>query len=132
MGPTVTKFVELVGRILLMVLFLLSGVGKIGQYAGTADYMASAGVPGSLLPLVIITEIAGSVLIILGWRTRLVSLLLAGYTILAALLFHGNVSDPNQMVHFLKNLSIAGGFLLLMANGAGPLSLDQRRRSTSA
>jgi len=128
MGSTVQKFVELVGRILLMVLFLLSGVGKIGQYAGTADYMASAGVSGSLLPLVIITEIAGAVLVIIGWRTRLVSLLLAGYTILAALIFHGNVSDPNQMVHFLKNLSIAGGFLLLVANGAGPLSLDQRRR----
>jgi putative oxidoreductase len=118
---------ELFGRILLMSLFLLSGVGKIGAYAATAGYMASVGVPGAALPLVIAVEVLGSVAIILGWRTRVVSLLLAGFTLATAVLFHNNFADQIQMIMFLKNLSIAGAFLMLAANGAGALSLDARK-----
>ncbi len=118
---------ELAGRILLVTLFLLSGLGKIGAYTATAGYMASVGVPGALLPLVIATEVLGSIAIILGWQTRIVSLLLAGFTLLSAVLFHNNFADQVQMIMFLKNVSIAGAFLMLAANGAGALSLDARK-----
>jgi putative oxidoreductase len=117
---------ELVGRVLLTVLFLLSGLGKLGAYAATAGYMASVGVPGALLPLVIAVEILGSVAILLGWQTRVVALLLAGFTLATGILFHNNFADQVQMIMFLKNLSITGAFLMLAANGAGALSLDAR------
>lgn len=117
---------ELLGRFLLMSLFLLSGVGKIGAYTATAGYMASVGVPGAVLPLVIATEVLGSLAIILGWQTRVVALLLAGFTLATGVLFHNNFADQVQMIMFLKNLSITGAFLMLAANGAGALSLDAR------
>jgi putative oxidoreductase len=118
---------ELVGRVLLMSLFLLSGLGKISAYAATQGYMASVGVPGALLPLVIATEVLGSIAIILGWQTRVVSLLLAGFTLASAVLFHNNFADQIQMIMFFKNLSITGAFLMLAVNGAGALSLDARK-----
>lgn len=119
-------FTELLGRVLLSTLFLLSGLGKFGAYSGTAAYMASVGLPGSLLPLVIATEVLGALAIIAGWQTRAVALLLAGFSLLTAAIFHHNFNDQIQMIMFLKNVSIAGGWLLLVAHGAGPLSLDQR------
>lgn len=122
------NYTELAGRVLLSLLFLLSGLGKLGGYAGTAAYMAAKGVPGALLPLVIATEVLGALLIIVGWQTRVVAALMAGFTLLSALLFHTQFSDQVQMVMFLKNVSIAGAFLLLVANGAGPISLDARGR----
>ena len=118
--------VELAGRILLAVLFLLSGIGKVGAYSATAAYMSSSGVPGALLPLVIATELGGALAIMVGWNTRTVAFLLAGFSVLSAIVFHRNFADQAQMINFLKNVSIAGGFLLLVANGAGPLSIDRR------
>jgi putative oxidoreductase len=88
--------------------------------------MASVGVPGALLPLVIATELLGAVAIIVGWKTRIVAFLLAGFTLLSALIFHSNFADQVQMVMFLKNLTIAGGLLLLVVHGAGAISLDRR------
>jgi len=126
-GITLRSTSELLGRILLMSLFLLSGLGKIGAYTATAGYMASVGVPGALLPLVIATEVLGSLAIILGWKTRVVSLLLAGFTLASGVLFHNNFADQIQMIMFFKNLSITGAFLMLAANGAGALSLDARK-----
>ena len=123
---TFRKVTELAGRILLSAMFLLSGLGKLGGYAATAGYMASAGVPTGLLPLVIATEVGGAIAIIVGWKTRVSAFLLAGFTLLAAFIFHNNFADQIQMIMFLKNVSIAGAFLLLVANGAGPLSLDRR------
>ena len=120
------KVSELTGRILLSAIFLISGLGKIGSYAATAGYMSSVGVPRALLPLVIATEVAGAISIIVGWKTRIAASLLAGFTLLAAFIFHNNFADQIQAIMFLKNVSIAGGFLLLVANGAGPLSLDRR------
>jgi putative oxidoreductase len=117
---------ELAGRILLSALFLVSGLGKIGSYAGTAAYMSSQGVPGALLPVVIATEVLGAIAIIVGWQTRIAAFLLAGFTLLSALLFHNNFGDQIQMIMFMKNVSIAGGLLLLVANGGGALSLDRR------
>ena len=126
-ADTVKNVSELVGRSFLAVLFLLSGLSKLGAYAGIAAYMSSAGVPSVLLPVVIATEVLGALAIILGWQTRIAALLLAGYSLLAALIFHTNFADQIEMIMFLKNVSIAGGFLLLVGNGAGPLSLDRRR-----
>ena len=121
------KFFELGGRILLASLFLLSGFSKISGYGMTAGYMASMGVSPALLPIVIATEVLGSLAIILGWHTRIAAFLLAGFTLLAASLFHNNFGDQTQMIMFLKDVAITGAFLMLLANGAGELSLDHRR-----
>lgn len=118
---------ELFGRILLASLFLLSGLGKLTAYTATAGYMASVGVPGALLPVVIGLEVLGAVAIIAGWHTRATALLLAGFSVLSAALFHNHFADQIQMIMFLKNLAIAGAFLVVAANGAGPLSVDARR-----
>jgi putative oxidoreductase len=123
---TLGDLTELAGRFLLAVLFLLSGLGKVGAYGATAAYMSSAGVPGALLPAVIATELLGSLSVVLGWKARAAAFLLAGFSVLSALIFHNNWADQTQMVMFLKDLAIAGGFLLLLANGAGRLSLDRR------
>lgn len=121
------RLAELAGRCFLAAIFLLSGLGKIGQYAGTQAYMASAGVPSQLLPFIIALEVAGALAIVVGWQTRLVALALAGFSLIAALLFHANFQDQIAMIMFLKNVAIAGGFLLLFANDAGAWSLDARR-----
>lgn len=117
---------ELGGRFLLALLFLLSGLGKLGAYGATAAYMASVGVPGWLLPAVIATEVLGGLAILLGWKTRAAAALLAGFSLLAALTFHSNLADQVQLIMFFKNVAIAGGFLLLVSHGAGPLSIDRR------
>jgi putative oxidoreductase len=117
---------ELLGRILIALMFLQSGMGKIGSYIATSHYMASKGVLPSLLPLVIILEVAGSIALMLGWKTRFFAFLLAGFCILAALLFHLNFADQTQTIMFMKDISIAGGFLVIFARGAGDLSLDSK------
>jgi putative oxidoreductase len=118
---------DLAGRILIAVLFLTAGFGKIAGYAGTQGYMQSHGLPGALLPLVIALEIGASALVIAGWWTRVAALALAAFSIAAALLFHANFGDAMQQINFMKNLAIAGGFLILAANGAGAWSVDARR-----
>jgi putative oxidoreductase len=123
---TTAKLADLAGRVLLVVLFLDSGFGKITGYAGTQAYMVAAGVPGALLPFVIALEVLAPVAIILGYRTRLAAVALAGFSIVAAPLFHG-ADDPMQHIMLLKNFAIAGGFLVLAARGAGDWSLDARR-----
>ncbi len=110
-------------------IFILAGINKIIGYAGTQGYMESKGVPGALLPLVILLEVGGGLAIVIGWQTRLAALALAGFSILAAIIFHNNFADQNQMIHFLKNLSIAGGFLFLFAYGPGAYALDNRSSS---
>jgi putative oxidoreductase len=123
---TLHNLTELLGRVLLATLFLLSGLGKLAAYSATAAFMSSAGVPGALLPAVIATEVIGALAIILGWKTRTVAVLLAGFALLTAIVFHRNFADQMQLIEFLKDVSIAGGFLLLVAKGAGQLSLDRR------
>jgi putative oxidoreductase len=112
-------------------MFLISGLGKTGSYAKTAGYMSAAGLPGALLPLVIATEVLGAIAIIVGWNTRITAFLLAGFTLLTAFVFHNNFGDQIQTLMFLKNVSITGAFLLLVANGAGPLSIDNRLKRNS-
>jgi putative oxidoreductase len=117
---------ELAGRVFVAAIFLISGFGKIGAYAATAAYMASAGVPPALLPAVIATEALGGIAILLGWHVRIAASLLAGFTLLAGLIFHSHFGDQIQMIMFLKNVAIAGGLLVLLANGPGAWSLDRR------
>jgi len=118
-----------VGRVLLALMFLTAGLNKISGYAGMQGYMESMGVPGALLPLVIALEVLGGITLMLGWHTRLTAFLLAGFTLLATLIFHSNLGDQTQMLFFMKNLSIAGGLLLVVSHGAGPYSIDNRQRS---
>jgi putative oxidoreductase len=123
---TLKSLTEASGRVLLAVLFLLSGIGKLGAYAATGAYMSAFGVPSALLPVVIATEVLGALAVILGWKARVAGFLLAGFCLLTASIFHNNLADQTQLIHFFKDLAIAGGFLLLVVNGAGPLSLDRR------
>lgn len=116
----------LVGRVLLAAIFVFAGYGKIGAYEGTQAYMTSLGVPGMLLPLVILLELGGGIAIILGLFTRLTSIALAVFCIASALLFHSNMAEQMQVILFMKNLAMAGGFLILAAHGPGDISLDNR------
>lgn len=121
------KVIELFGRILLGHIFLLAGLNKLGEgYAGTAGYMESVGIPGGLLPLVIALEIAGGLMIISGFKIKYAAYSLAGFTLLAGIIFHSNLADQMQMILFMKNVSIAGGLLLLATHGAGELSIDNK------
>lgn len=130
---TLAPYLAPAGRVLLAVMFILSALGKIAAPAATQGFIASVGLP---LPLVaylgsIIVELGGGILLLVGFHARLASLVLAGFTVVAAVVFHHNVADQNEMVHFLKNLAIAGGLLQVAAFGAGVFSLDRRQaRST--
>jgi putative oxidoreductase len=115
---------SLLGRVGLALIFVISGLSKISGYAATQQYMDSMGVPGALLPLVIALELGGGLVILAGAFTRWVAIALALFSIAAAALFHANFADQMQAISFWKNVAIAGGFLLLAANGPGALSLD--------
>lgn len=117
------------GRVLMSTIFIMAGINKIGGYAGTQGYMESAGVPGMLLPLVIALEIGAGIALLLGWQTRIAAFLLAGFSILSALIFHANLSDQIQSILFMKNLAIAGGLLFLVTAGAGNWSIDALRKT---
>lgn len=125
------KVSQLVARIFLGHIFLLAGVSKIGAYDGTQSYMDAMGVPGALLPLVILLEIGGGLAVIAGWKARWAASALAVFSIVSAAIFHGNLSDQTQMIMFMKNIAIAGGLMLLATHGAGAYSLDNRRSSAT-
>ena len=121
------SFAVLLGRFGLSLIFILSGVAKISAFAGTQQYMAAAGVPGLLLPLVIALEVGGGLAILAGAFTRPAAIALALFSVVAAVLFHGQLADQIQFIMFTKNIAIAGGFLTLAAYGAGPISVDALR-----
>ena len=120
------KVIELAGRVLLGHIFLLAGINKISGYEATAGYMEAMGVPGMLLPLVIILEVVGGLALIVGFKTKWAAVALAGFTALAAVLFHADFSDQTQMILFMKNWAITGGLLLVYVYGAGELSIDRK------
>jgi putative oxidoreductase len=120
-----TKVVSPFGRILIAAIFLMSGIDKITGYEGTQAYMESNGVPGMLLPLVILLEVGGGIAIVLGWFTRFVAFVFALFCMATAVIFHNNFGDQMQMALFMKDLAIAGGFLFLVAHGPGLLSIDK-------
>ena len=121
--------IVLVARVLLSVMFIMAGLQKLGAPAGTAGYMASLGVPlsGVLVWLVIALEILGGIAILVGFVTAPVAYLLALFCVASALLAHFDFGDQAQAIMFMKNLTIAGGFLVLAINGPGSISVDARR-----
>jgi putative oxidoreductase len=117
------------GRLLIAALFLLSGIGKISTPAMTQGYIASAGLPAPLLAylIAIIIEVGDGLILIVGFRTRIVALILAAFSLAAALVFHNKLADPNEMIHFFKDIAILGGLLQVAAFCPGSVSLDARR-----
>ena len=117
------------GRVLLAVLFFMSGLAKLGASAGTVGYIASKGLPlpGLLYALAVAAEIGGGALLLIGFKARAAALALAVFSVAAAVIFHSQLSDQNQMIHFMKNMAIAGGLLVVAATGAGRFSVDARR-----
>jgi putative oxidoreductase len=131
MNNKIYDVAELAGRVLISFIFILSGWSKIGGYAGTQGYMEAMGVPGALLPVVIVAELGGGLLVLAGLWTRLAAFALAGFSILAGVLFHFKPDDQMQMIMLMKNFAIAGGLLFLVAHGAGRFSIDARRGAGS-
>jgi putative oxidoreductase len=117
----------LVGRALLAAIFLHEAVSKLSAYSAALAYMRAFGVPGELLPFAIAVELGCGVLILCGYQTRAAALLLAVFCLATAILFHRNLGDRNQLLHFEKDLAIAGGLLVLFAHGAGAWALDALR-----
>jgi putative oxidoreductase len=116
-----------VGRVIMSIMFIQAGIEKIFAYTGTEGYMQAHGVPGWLLPAVIFVEAVCGLGVLLGFFTRASAILLAGFCVLAALFFHNDFSDQMQMINFMKNVTIAGGFLVLAGAGPGAYALDNRR-----
>jgi len=123
------NLIDLIGRILISVLFLLNGIFKISNYDGTIGWMESYGMPGIFLFPAIILEIAGPVLVIIGYKTKLTAGLLSLFCVATAIIFHNDFTDQMQFTSFLKNIALAGGFLILFVNGAKSLSLDNKLKN---
>jgi putative oxidoreductase len=128
-----TSAIPLLGRILLAIPFILSGVGKLAAPAATQGYIAAMAVPVPVIAFVIavIIEVGGGALLLVGYRTRIVALVMAVFSIATALLFHHNFGDQNQFIHFMKNVMLAGGLLQIVAFGAGAFSVDNRSSGKS-
>jgi putative oxidoreductase len=123
---TVQRFAPVTGRVLIAILFVLAGVNKITGYAGTQGYMEAMGLNGSLLPLVIAFEIGAGLALAVGWHTRAVAFILAGFSLVSAIIFHADLADSVQSVMFLKNVAIAGGLLAYVGFGSGSLAVDDK------
>mgnify|MGYP005749405395 FL=1 len=123
-----TNIIDLIGRILISALFLLNGIFKISNYEGTIGWMEGFGIPGMFIVPAIILEIAGPVLIVIGYKTKFAAGLLSLFCIATAFIFHNDFADQMQFTSFLKNFAIAGGFLILFVNGAKDYSLDNKLR----
>ena len=116
--------VEFIGRILLSALFLIEGIGKISMQEDVIMYMADYGVPEILFIPAIILEILFPLLLIIGYKTKLSALIMALFTLTVAIIFHTNFSEGMQMIFFLKDIAIAGGFMIIIVYGPGKISLD--------
>lgn len=127
--PMNNATVLLIARLLLAFIFIMAGLSKFGDIAGTAGYIGSVGLPmGTLLAwLAAIFEVVAGIAILVGFQTKLASYLLAAFCIVSAVIFHNNFGDQIQMILFMKNLAIAGGFLALSVAGPGGISVDAKR-----
>ena len=126
------RYLPLLGRVMIGAPFILSGLGKLMAHDATVGYIGSVGLP---LPQVawliaLLVEIGGGALLISGFRARLVALIMAVFALATAIFFHRNFADQNQMIHFLKNVMLAGGLLQIVYFGAGPLSVDASRKAS--
>ena len=117
---------DLLGRIFISSIFLLSGINKIKNYEGSHDWMESLGVPGILLIPAIVLEILAPILIIVGYRVKISASLLSLFCVATAVIFHTDFSNQMQFVSFFKNIGLAGGFLFLAIYGAKDFSLDKK------
>jgi len=120
------KIFDLIGRVFISGVFLLSGFSKIGNYDGTVGWMESFGLPGFLLIPAIILEILAPILIIIGYQTKIAAGALSLFCLATAIIFHTDFSDQMQFIAFMKNLALAGGFLFLVVNGAKGYCLDKK------
>jgi putative oxidoreductase len=127
MASHLKQAAALAGRLLLAAIFLHEAWSKLTGYSGALAYMEAFGVPGELLPLAIAVELGCGALIACGYYTRAAALVLALFCVATAVLFHTKLSDRNQLLHFEKDLAIAGGLLVLVAHGAGAWALDALR-----
>lgn len=130
-----TRYLPFIGRILIGLPFAMSGLSKLAAYSQTTAMIAAAGLPFPPLAFVVAVavELGGGLLLILGYRVRPIALALAVFSVVAAVSFHSNFADQNQMIHFLKDVMLAGGLLQIVAFGAGAISIEQwRQKSVTA
>ena len=121
-----TNILDLVARVFISLIFLLSGINKIGNYEGTVGWMETLGMPGIFLIPAIILEIAAPILIIVGYKVKISAALLSVFCVTTAIIFHSDFSDQMQFISFMKNIGLAGGFLFIVVNGAKDFSLDRK------
>jgi putative oxidoreductase len=140
MNQSIQNFAALGGRLLLAAIFVISGLNKLSDFSGTAAFMSGAGLPAAefLLVLTILIEVAGGLMIVLGWYTRQLALILFLFMLPVTAVFHNPwaAADPaqvqQQMIHFLKNLAIMGGMLHLSAFGPGHFSIEAKKSETAS
>ena len=118
--------VEILGRLLLSAIFLINGIGKIFNYEATIQYMENFDVPGYLIIPAITVEILFPILLIIGYYTKFSALVLSLFTLVLAVIFHTDFSNQMQLMSFLKNIAIAGGFLIIFVYGPGKYSIDHK------
>ena len=121
-----SNILHLIGRIFISLVFLLSGINKIGNYEGTVGWMESLGMPGIFLIPAIILEISAPILIMIGYKVKISAALLSLFCVATAIIFHNDFSNQMQFVSFMKNIALAGGFLFIVVNGAKDFSLDKK------
>jgi putative oxidoreductase len=128
-----TRYLPFIGRVLIGVPFMMSGLGKLAAYGSTIALINTAGLPFPPLAyaVAVAVELGGGLLLVLGYQVRLVASVMAVFALATAFSFHSNFADQNQMIHFLKNVMITGGLLQIAAFGAGALSIEQWRRSSA-
>ena len=126
-----TRYLPFIGRLLIGLPFIMSGLSKLAAYGPTTAMIAAVGLP--LPPLAfaaaVATELGGGILLVLGYRVRPLAIIMALFTLATAVFFHSNFADQNQMIHFLKNLMMTGGLLQIAHFGAGAISIDNRRKT---
>jgi putative oxidoreductase len=126
---TSSRYISFVGRVLLSAIFIMSGAQKLGAHEATVQYIASSGMPMPSLAYfgAIVFELGGGLALLVGFQARIAAIALSIFTVLAAAYFHTNFADQIQMIMFLKNFTIVGGLLMVVANGAGGFALDNRK-----
>ena len=121
-----TNILDLIGRVFISLIFLLSGFSKINNYEGTVGWMESLGVPGIFLIPAIVLEIISPIFIIIGYKVKISATLLSLFCVATAFIFHNDFSNQMEFISFMKNIGLAGGFLFLVVNGAKDFSLDKK------
>ena len=123
-----SRYISFAGRVLLSLIFVMSGAQKLGAHDATVQYIASAGMPMPSLAYIgaLVFELGGGLALLVGFQARIAAIALSIFTLLAAAYFHNNFADQVQMIMFLKNVTIVGGLLQIVAHGAGGLSIDNR------